>query len=94
MFDLNTLLVGSIPLVAVIFGLVEFIKSLGLQGRILTILALLIGLSLGLGYHVASLGVPSGFAGWFEAIVFGLAMGLVASGFYDFANSRWPKVSE
>jgi hypothetical protein len=48
---------------------------------------------LGLGYHVASIGIPVGFAGWFAAVIFGLAMGLVASGFYDFANARWPDKS-
>jgi hypothetical protein len=93
MFDPSILLVGTIPLIAVVFGLVEFIKSLGLKGNWLTIVSLLLGLVLGLGYHLASVGIPGGFAGWFTTGIFGLAMGLVASGFYDFANARWPKVS-
>ena len=94
MFDPSTLLVGSIPLIIIIFGLVEFIKSLGLQGKVLTVVSLIIGLLLGLGYHLATVGLPVGFAGWFTALIFGLAMGLVASGFYDFADARWPKVSD
>jgi hypothetical protein len=90
MFDLNALLVGSIPLIAIVFGLVEFIKSLGLTGRILAIVSMAIGLVLGLCYHVATIAIPVGFAGWFTAVIFGLAIGLVASGFYDFADARWP----
>ncbi len=90
--DLNSLLVGSIPLVVIIFGLVEFIKSMGLTGRILTVLSMIVGILLGLGYHVATNGIPAGFSGWFIAVCFGLAMGLVASGFYNFANDRFPKI--
>ena len=32
------------------------------------------------------------FNGWFVLVVFGLALGLTASGFYDFANKRFPKI--
>jgi hypothetical protein len=92
MFDPSTLLVGSIPLIAVVFGLVEFSKSLGLKGNALTVLSLIVGALLGLGYQVAQYGSPSGFAGWFAAGIFGLTIGLVASGFYKFADARWPKV--
>jgi hypothetical protein len=90
--DLNSLLVGSVPLVVIIFGLVEFIKSMGLTGRILTVLSMLVGILLGLGYHVSINGLPTSFSGWFIAVCFGLAMGLVASGFYKFANDRFPTV--
>jgi uncharacterized membrane protein YedE/YeeE len=90
MTDFTTLLVNGIPLVFVVFGLVEFIKALGLTGKILMVISLLVGLGLGLAYQVATNGTPSDFAGWFAAIVFGLALGLVASGFYDFVNDRLP----
>jgi hypothetical protein len=89
--DINTLLVGSIPIMIVIFGLVEFSKSLGASGKFLTVESLLIGLLFGLGFHIYSTGVPASFSTWFEAVIFGLALGLVASGFYDFVNTRWPK---
>jgi hypothetical protein len=89
--NIDTFLVGSIPIMIVIFGLVEFSKSLGVKGNALTILSLVIGLLFGLGFHIYSAGVPVSFSTWFEAVIFGLALGLVASGFYDFANSRWPK---
>ena len=88
----DTLLVGSVPLMLVIFGLVEFFKSLGLHGRWLTVVSLLLGLCFGVAYRMASAGVPSAFADWFAVIIFGLAIGLTASGFYDFLNARLPVV--
>jgi hypothetical protein len=90
--NFDTLLVGSVPLMIVVFGLVEMIKSLGIQGRTLTIISMLLGLAFGMAYQLAKIGVPAGFAGWFEIIVFGLVIGLVASGFYKFAADRFPKV--
>ncbi len=89
--DLTILLVGTVPLIAVVFGLVEFVKSLGLKGRALTVFSLVLGLVFGLAYQFAQAGIPGTYAAWFTAVIFGLAIGLVASGFYDFANARWPK---
>jgi hypothetical protein len=88
MFDISTLLVNGIPLAAVIFGLVEFIKSFGLKGHWLTGISMLIGVLLGLAYRVAQVGLPIDFAAWFGAIVFGLMLGLVTSGFYKFIDER------
>jgi hypothetical protein len=90
--NMDTLLVGSIPIVMIIFGLVEFTKSFGVSGRWLTGLSLFIGLLFGFAFRVYLAGVPTGYAGWFEAVIFGLALGLVASGFYDFANARMPRM--
>jgi hypothetical protein len=92
MTDFNALLVGGIPLIIVIFGLVEFIKSLGLKGHALTVTSLILGVLFGLAYHIAQTTIPATFGEWFTAVIFGLAMGLVASGFYKFADDRWPRV--
>ena len=92
MTDLTTLLVGGIPLLVVIFGLVEFSKSFGLKGQWLTALSMLLGLGFGFAFKIATEGVPAGFAGWFTVIVFGLALGLTTSGFYKFLDSRLNKV--
>jgi hypothetical protein len=94
MIDFTQLLVGGIPLLIVVFGLVEFIKSFGLKGSWLTVISLLLGLAFGVAFRFASDGVPVGFAAWFAVITFGLALGLIASGFYDFANKRFPKVTD
>ena len=92
MSELAQLFVGGIPLTIVIFGLVEFIKSIGLSGRILTIFSLVLGLAFGIAYKIAESGLPVGFAAWFVVVVFGLALGLITSGFYDFADQRMPKI--
>ena len=89
--DISTLLVGGIPLVAVVFGLVEFVKNFGLKGRWLTIVSMLLGLLFGVSYQIANAGVPASFAGWFAVAVFGLVLGLMASGLYDFMDTRMPK---
>ena len=91
MLDFSTLLVAGIPLVIVVFGLVEVIKSLGLKGPLLTILSLLIGLILGMAYQIAQAGLPPDFAAWFAVVIFGLTLGLVASGFYKWSDNRFPE---
>ena len=92
MFDFSTLLVNGIPLLVVIFGLVEFIKSFGLSGKLVTAVSMVLGLAFGICYQIASAGVPVGFAAWFGVTVFGLGLGLVTSGFYKFIDSRLPRV--
>jgi len=91
MYDISTLLVNGLPLSAVVFGLVEFIKSFGLKGRWLTIASMLLGLAFGVSYQIANAGIPVSFAGWFAVAVFGIMLGLVASGLYDFVDTRMPK---
>ena len=87
MNDFPILLIGGIPLIAVIFGLVEFFKTCGLKGRILTFVSLLLGLILGIAYKL-SLAMPVDYAGWLAVVIFGLALGLTTSGIYDFLDAR------
>lgn len=92
MTDFTQLLVGGVPLLVVIFGLVEFAKRLGLKGNWLTVASLALGIGFGIAYRFAVDGAPSGYPAWFAVVIFGLALGLVTSGLYDFANTRFPKV--
>lgn len=92
MLEFSELLVGGIPLIVVIFGLIEFVKSFGLQGKWLTLCSLLLGLVFGFAYKLAETGVPVDYAAWFSVTIFGLALGLVTSGFYKFLDARLPKV--
>lgn len=78
--------INGVPLILVVMGLVELSKSFGAEGRILTAISFVIGLVLGVLYQV-SLGIPVGFAGWFGSVVFGLALGLMASKVYDAIRS-------
>ena len=84
--DFTQYLVAGVPLVLVVLGLVEWVKSLGLTGVAVKFVSMAIGLVLGIGYQL-SIAVPIGFSGWFDASVFGLALGLVASGIYDAAKN-------
>jgi hypothetical protein len=80
--DFSSYVVAGVRLVLVVLGLVEWVKSLGLQGNAVKFVSMGIGLILGVGYQL-SVAVPIGFTGWFGACVFGLALGLLASGIYD-----------
>lgn len=79
-------IVAGLPLVLVVLGLVEWVKRLGLAGRAVVIVSMAIGLALGLAYQV-SIALPIDFAGWFGAAVYGIGLGLVASGIYDVGKS-------
>jgi len=89
---MDDLLVNGVSLVAVIMGLVEFSKKFGLKGQTLTILSMVLGIAFGVAHQIAQNGMPQNFADWFNAVVFGLSLGLAASGLYDFADKRWPKL--
>lgn len=83
-------LVNGIPLMAVVFGCVEFCKKLGLAGRSLTVASLGIGVAAGVAYR-CSIALPATFADGFADVLYGVALGLAASGVYDFVSARWPK---
>lgn len=82
--------VAGVPLIVIIFALVEEIKAYGLTGKILRLVSLAIGLVLTFTYQVALLGQPTDAGGWFTVAVVGLLYGLSASGAYDFLDSRFP----
>jgi len=78
----DNIIVAGIPLLLVVLGLVQFIKGFGLTGNAVKLLSLAVGLLLGIGYQM-SVTIPVDFSGWFAVAVFGLGLGLVASGVYD-----------
>lgn len=81
--------VAGIPLVFVIFGLVEFAKSMGGTGKLLTAISFALGVALAILYQI-TVAFPATPFDWFTVVVIGLVFGIVASGVYDFANARWP----
>jgi len=86
--------VSGIPLVLVVMGLVEYFKRLGVKANALLVVSMVIGLVLGGGYQVATLTVPlATFAVWFGIVLYGLALGLVASGIYDVADTMLGKLA-
>jgi hypothetical protein len=86
---MENLIVSGVPLLVIVFGLVEFAKKLGAQGNTLTVVSAVIGLVLGVAFKLSEM-YPA-FALWFQVVVFGLAIGLAACGLYDFMNARLPK---
>jgi hypothetical protein len=79
--------VAGVPLLAFVLGLVQWVKGFGMSGNSVKALSMGIGLVFGVGYQYATI-PPVEFAGWFAAVVFGLALGLVASGIYEVANPK------
>jgi hypothetical protein len=88
--------VKGVPLLFVVFGLVEWAKRLTkkdgsqlITGNGLLVLSLFLGLFFGSGFMVMSERPPLSldwyvlFVYWFGVGVYGLAIGLVASGLYD-----------
>lgn len=90
--ELETVILNGIPLMALVFGLVEFSKKLGVQGRALTILSACLGVVTGLGFQLAAEYPAAG--RWIGIAVFSLAVGLAASGVYDFVNQRFPQAGD
>lgn len=78
------MVVNGISIMALVVGLVEAAKKLGITGPYSTALALALGTAFGVAFYVHQAGGwPADFAGWFEAIVTGLAVGLASTGLYD-----------
>lgn len=74
--------ISGVPLVLVVLGLVEWVKRLGIEGRVLLIVSMAIGLVCGAAYQL-SVEMPASLAGWVGVAAYGIAVGLVASGVYD-----------
>ncbi len=86
---MNSLFVNGINLMVLVFGLVEFAKKLGLRGKSLTSLSMILGILAGILYQIVQVYPET--QQWVSIVVYGLAVGLAASGIYDFADARWPK---
>ena len=89
--DPENVAVNGLQLIAVIFGLTEFIKdNLNLSGKTVTILAALIGGILFALLRVSAL-LPAPWSQYYEIGVSTIAYGLTAAGYYKFLAARLPK---
>lgn len=68
----------GVVIISLIMGIVQLAKNAGLQSKFGGILALVIGLLIGLAYGLTE-------AGWsiFQSIIIGAMLGLSASGMYS-----------
>ena len=81
-------MVRGVPLLFVVVGMVEWVKSLGLAGNALRLASMGVGLLFGAGFMVTQTEPPAGawypvYVYWFGNIVYGVGLGLVSSGLYD-----------
>lgn len=83
---IENLALDPLLVLALILGLVEFLKRLGLEGNASLLASMGLGLLLGGGYAVSMVGLPSEPAGWFGLLLIGLMYGLAASGLFDLAS--------
>ena len=91
MFDPGSAVVGGVEVIVLVFGLVEFFKSLlNLQGKTVTVLAAVMGMVLFVAYRLIGL-IPAPYELVVEIVFQSLAFGLAASGFYKFAAARLPQ---
>jgi len=89
---MGDMVVNGINFLIIVFGMVEFAKKMDVRGKALTALSMALGVIAGVSYQLAQM-YPV-FGKWFGVIVFGIAVGMAASGIYDFANARWPKFEQ
>ena len=82
--DLTGAIVAGVPLMLVVIGLVQYVKEkLNWSGVGVEIFAICLGLAFGFGFHVYSAEVVAWtFNFIFEGVIYGLAVGLVATGIY------------
>lgn len=83
--------INGIPLILIVFGLVEICKRFGIRGDWLTAASVFLGVLLYVAYSLTQSGSPASVGGWLAVIVTGLAYGLTASGVYDFVDARIKK---
>ncbi len=87
MIDFGTLAIGGVSIPALVLGWVSAAKELGLKGRWLTALALVLStLCAGLWQAVAQGLVPEDVLPWVTVVVVGLGGGVALTGWYDLAR--------
>jgi len=79
--------VNGIPILFVVIAVVEYLKKLGVDGKALTAASLLVGAMLGIGYQLLYLKLSPTPENIFTAAMYGLVLGLTASGVYDAQKS-------
>lgn len=91
MFDPSNFVLGGVQLMALVFGLTEFLKSaLHWEGSKVTVLAAVLGALVLVCYQLIGV-VPEPYGQVVEIVFTSLAFGLAASGYYKFADARLSK---
>ena len=77
--------IDGVSVVLLIVGLVELVKKLGLKGNVLTLVSVVIGILVGVGFK--AYGMFPNMQPWIELVVSGVAFGLAATGLYDLTKN-------
>ena len=86
MFDVSEFAIAGVSLIALVFGLTEFLKvQFGLEGKKVTALSASIGF-LAMAVYQGLIYIPEPYNAIVTAVVVSLAFGLAASGFYKFGT--------
>ena len=92
MFDAAEIVAFGIPLLILVFGLVEFFKTLfNLEGKKVTVLAAGMGILVFVPVQLIGL-LPEPYELILSIVYGSLAFGLSASGYYKFAAKRLPQL--
>jgi len=84
--DVTGLVIQGVFFIPLLFGLVEFIKTmLDWEGKKVTALSMAMGVLLGVLYQAYPL-IPEPWSTWVGFVLFGIGAGLAASGFHKFAT--------
>jgi hypothetical protein len=86
--DLTNFIVNPVTLALIVLGVVEFIKKFGIAGNKLMLIAMGVGIALGLIYKTRDLYPVA--QPYIDVAFFGIAVGLGASGIYSFVTDRFP----
>jgi ABC-type uncharacterized transport system permease subunit len=86
--DFGNFIVNPVTLLALVFGLVEFVKSLGATGNKLRWISVGIGVFLAVIYQLRVV-FPAAQT-YIDIVFFGIAVGLAACGIFSFLNNRFP----
>jgi len=91
-FDAGSFVIGGVQLIALVFGLVQFIKeTLSLSGKPVTVLSAALGAAIFILYRLIGI-FPEPYAMVIDILFTSIAFGLAASGYYKFLSARLPKV--
>ena len=93
-FDASSFMVGGVQLIALAFGLVQFIKeAFNLSGKKVTFLSAALGAVVFVLFQLIGI-LPEPYAQVVEILFSSVAFGLSASGYYKFFAARLPETTE
>ena len=92
MFEAGDIIAFGIPLLLLVFGLVEFFKDMfSMEGKKVTLLAMAMGILVYVPVQLIGL-LAAPYELVLSIVYTSIAFGLSASGYYKFASKRVPKI--